>query len=171
MSIKDNLSNLIVANGYDINNDEVKNALLSLAGSNIINLPLDKKHIAIRTLSLNEYEKYIKNGTADGAISKYNINVYNYIITPTNIKVVSSPGNTSGSQMSIVSYDITQSGKYRYCKYTASSIGEVSCNNQNEKAICMLQNDVNIQCVASDNHGGRAIHMVILLLKIFHINI
>ena len=78
MSIKDNLSDLIAANGYDINNDEVRSALLSLAGSNIIKLPLDKKHIAIRTLSKDEFDKYIINGTCDGSITKCNTNVWNY---------------------------------------------------------------------------------------------
>lgn len=78
MSIKDSLSDLIAANGYDINNDEVKSALLSLAGSNIINLPLDKKHMAIRILSLNELDKYIVNGTCDGSITANNINVWHW---------------------------------------------------------------------------------------------
>ena len=41
----------------------------------LINIPKD--HVAIRTLSLSEYNKYIKNGTLDGSIIKNDINVWN----------------------------------------------------------------------------------------------
>lgn len=43
----------------------------------LVSIPKD--YIAIRSLSLNEYEKYINNGTCDGSISKDNINVWHYI--------------------------------------------------------------------------------------------
>ena len=36
-------------------------------------------NIAVRILSSNEFVKYIKNGTCDGSITKYDINVWHYL--------------------------------------------------------------------------------------------
>ena len=144
MSIKDSLSNLIAANGYDINNDEVKSALLSLAGSNIIKLPLDKKHMAARILSREEYDKYITNGTADGSISKNNDNVYHY----------ESDGCNNGKSYYI---SVDNNGKYpdaekALCHYpdlvrlfqtnaTAGINYELMQDNKNEQCFCYRYSD------------------------------
>ena len=45
------------------------------------NIELDKDDILIRSLSVNEYDKYIIKGTADGSISKYNVNTWHYNTT------------------------------------------------------------------------------------------
>ena len=42
------------------------------------NIELDKDDVLVRTLSLNEYNKYIVNGTCDGSIVKYSSQVWQY---------------------------------------------------------------------------------------------
>ena len=42
------------------------------------NIELDKDDILIRTLSLNEYNKYVVNSTCDGSIVKYSNQVWQY---------------------------------------------------------------------------------------------
>lgn len=79
MSIKNDLLNLIISNGYDTNDSNVKNALLSIINyNNATNIP-NEKSILVRILSINEYKKYIENSSLDGAITVENENTWHLL--------------------------------------------------------------------------------------------
>lgn len=84
-----------------LNDSVIKNRIDNILNSKTISTSIDEdnnihfidnnKKIAIRLLSLNEYNKYIVNGTADGSITKNNINVWHYglfiVISYNNVEV------------------------------------------------------------------------------------
>lgn len=55
--------------------EELKNYILNSSTNTELN-HISSDNISIRILSLEEYNKYIKNGTCDGAINTYDINVW-----------------------------------------------------------------------------------------------
>ena len=71
-----------------LNDSVIKNRIDNILNSKIISTSIDEnnnvhfinnnKKISIRLLSLDEYNKYIVNGTADGSVTKNDMNVWHY---------------------------------------------------------------------------------------------
>ena len=77
MSMSYTISNELYDKLINSNLEEnLKNELINLSNSNIDNIK--SNFYMIRILSYNEYEKYIKNGTCDGAISSKNTAVFHF---------------------------------------------------------------------------------------------
>lgn len=80
-TVKEQLSNLISSNEFNNkSSEELSDILYNLSLALATNSKSLKNCIRIRILSLNEYDKYILNGTCDGSIIKGNDNVWNKLV-------------------------------------------------------------------------------------------
>ena len=80
---KDNIIAILKENGYDTNSPDTISLLSSIINNRIVSYIHSDKDTIIRTLSKEEYEKYIVNGTCDGAVTSNSKNVYNHLFSPT----------------------------------------------------------------------------------------
>lgn len=80
-TVKEQLSNLISSGEFNNkSSEELSDILYNLSLALATNSKSLKNCVGIRILSLNEYDKYILNGTCDGSIIKGNDNVWNKLV-------------------------------------------------------------------------------------------
>ena len=87
-TVKEQLSDLISSGEFNNkSSEELSDILYNLSLALSTNSKSLKNCIGIRILSLNEYNKYIENGTLDGSITKYDERVW-HINIPHNLYII-----------------------------------------------------------------------------------
>ena len=127
-TVREQLSNLISSDEFNNkSSEELSDILYNLSLALATNNKSLKNCIGIRILSLNEYNKYISNGTADGSITKNDNNVWHnscsfikqaYLYSDninerTSLSTNSFPGGfTDRTAISLASNSTTQTNVY-----------------------------------------------------------
>ena len=113
--IRFTLQDLVSSPDFDVNDPDTKRQLNSILSQiNVYNyLNHNKNYIGIRTLSVNEYTKYIEQGTCDGSIIKDDINVWHYTKNPigNSYAATFSNGSPEGFNISYLTHPVVYLGQ------------------------------------------------------------
>lgn len=147
---KDNIIAILKENGYDTNSPDTINLLSSIINNRIVNYIHNDKDTIIRILSKDEYDKYLIDGTCDGAITSNNKNVYNHLFSPTVY------GLTTGHPERLPTKNTTLNGNI-ILKFNRSSLkyydGTIHTHNEKIFACILMNNNYNTASTYSSYSG------------------
>jgi len=120
-------------------------------------LTYDKKHIIVRILSTQEYDKYIKNETLNGSILNKNINVWHYDDTPgehgicggtqsVNLANALNPDPSIKTIINFITQKISNTMNNYYARYNININAELSSQNSNKLCNFTLIRDTLLKC-------------------------
>ena len=151
---------------------DFKNNIINQGSSNniqtnnntIVQNDIDK-YIGIRILSNQEWEKYIKNGTADGSILNKDINVWHYDNTPgeygicgggnnVNLSNALNPDPSITTMINFVAQRVSSTMNNYYARYNININAELSSKNNNKLCNLTLIRDTLLKCYTWGNRNN-----------------
>ena len=135
---------------------KIKNSIISSNNENQGDIS-NKNSILVRTLSLNEYDKFIINNTCGGSITKNDIDVWHYIKNPVgnSYAATCSSGSPQGLDVSYLTHSVTYLGQIgaQTKNYNYTIIYEICSTNSSNQHTAKNQQ----QCICDaivGNHNG-----------------
>lgn len=121
----------------------------------------DKNYIRIRLLSMKEYNKYIKNETFEGSITKNDKNVWNYQNVPGTSFIYNYDSNdwTRYKQYMVNPNNVVclSGGNYHDYIYDCELFFDILLDNNNDKFVTIRQSSGKYDCYFLDSHSSISI--------------